>query len=55
LKFLECVNIFALLLMQRSRVIATIVLGSWGIVVTPLVVPWGVESESWVRVLWDGV
>ena len=42
--------------MQRSRVIATIVLGSWGIVVTPVVVPSrGVESESWVRVLRDGV
>ncbi len=40
--------------MQRSRVIATIVLGSRGIVVTPVTVAsTGGELESWVRVLRD--
>jgi uncharacterized SAM-binding protein YcdF (DUF218 family) len=39
---------------RRSRVIATMVLGSRGIVVTPVTVPsTEVESESWVRVLRD--
>jgi uncharacterized SAM-binding protein YcdF (DUF218 family) len=40
--------------MRRSRVIATIVLGSRGIVVSPLgVASTGEERESWVRVLRD--
>jgi uncharacterized SAM-binding protein YcdF (DUF218 family) len=40
--------------MRRSKAIATIVLGSQGIVVTPLAVPsWGDRSESLVRVLRD--
>ena len=40
--------------MRRSRAIATIVLGSEGIVVTPLAVPsLGVKSESLVRVVRD--
>jgi uncharacterized SAM-binding protein YcdF (DUF218 family) len=40
--------------MRRSRAIAAIVLGSRGVVVTPLPVPSGSEvSESWVRVLRD--
>ena len=39
---------------RRSKAIATIVLGSQGIVVTPLAVPsWGDRSESLVRVLRD--
>ncbi|WP_107806433.1 YdcF family protein [Nodularia spumigena] len=40
--------------MRRSRVIASVVLGSQGIVVTPLAVPSsGEESESLLRVLRD--
>lgn len=40
--------------MLRSRVIATIVLGSRGIVVTPVTVPsTGVKSKFWVQVLRD--
>jgi uncharacterized SAM-binding protein YcdF (DUF218 family) len=39
--------------MQRARAIAAIVLGSGGIVVTPMAVPSQVESESWVKVLRD--
>jgi uncharacterized SAM-binding protein YcdF (DUF218 family) len=39
--------------MRRSRVIATIVLGSRAIVVTPVAVPSGVKSESWVRMWRD--
>ncbi|RUS95238.1 hypothetical protein DSM106972_091150 [Dulcicalothrix desertica PCC 7102] len=40
--------------MRRSRVIATVVLGSRGIVITPVAVPSkGVISESWVRVVRD--
>ena len=40
--------------MRRSRVIATVVLGSRGIVATPVAVPsTGMELESGVRVLRD--
>ncbi len=40
--------------MQRARAIATIVLGSRGIIVTPISVPSrGEPSESWTRVLRD--
>jgi uncharacterized SAM-binding protein YcdF (DUF218 family) len=40
--------------MRRARAIAAIVLGSRGVVVTPLPMPSKVESESWVKVLRDG-
>ena len=41
--------------MRRSRAIATIVLGSEGIVVTPIAVPSsGDRSESLIRVVRDG-
>ncbi|PSB20019.1 hypothetical protein C7B76_06595 [filamentous cyanobacterium CCP2] len=40
--------------MPRAKVIATIVLGSNGIIFTPVAVPSQSEEESWIRIARDG-
>jgi uncharacterized SAM-binding protein YcdF (DUF218 family) len=40
--------------MRRASAIATVVLGSQGIIFTPVAIPSGKRSESWLRVARDG-